>query len=205
MLRRIAKDLDNLLNDGDFTFPYSYKFYKKSDNNSNNNDDDNDKVLVESRIFDCYDRKIKIIYHKSELLPVEYEVMFTFPQDYPFKPPIMEIYGNNILHPMLKNNIIITCDYSPALDLKLLIINCYCILLEIQSYDWSEYSDLDKLEFLMRVSNEEFRQLESVPQLKDLFTEMIYEERCRTNFDRDIIDSRENLTWKEFYNLFNEN
>lgn len=109
MERCIKRQLQILSHENSIPFEYSFK------------------ELKEHPQLKGYDLKFEINYFVVH-------VWMIFPPDYPFKAPEILFYNlsSAAKHFMLDNTKKVNiCDFSPAMDIRQLIINCYLIFCEI--------------------------------------------------------------------------
>ena len=107
----ILKDINNI--------PFKYSFNEII---KDNNDYKSYELIFENGIYNVF-------------------IWLIFLNDYPFKAPII-IFQN--LHAAAKHELldefkkVNMCDYCPAIDIRQLIINCYCIFNEILEREENE-------------------------------------------------------------------
>lgn len=76
-------------------------------------------IYVHLMITDC--SKLKKPYKTS--------VYFNFDDSYPFVPPAIML-EDVLIHELVDDDIVLLCDYCPAMNFGQLILNAYCIILE---------------------------------------------------------------------------
>ena len=149
MQKTIQKQLARLNEDcpGDYPFQYTFKeMIIPTFGNSNTK---------------AYDLKFELNYYVVH-------VHIIYKPDYPFSAPF--IYFSNlhssIKHPLLKDRIVNVCDFSPAIDIKQQIVNCYLIFSEIlENQENEELVELGEVTF--PTLEEEIESYEECQKMKE--------------------------------------
>ena len=140
-MRRILEKQLNLLKDKD-AIPFYYTFTE----------------LQKHDLVSGFDLKFETNYFVVH-------IWLIYPSDYPFRSPEILFYNlnNSVKHPLINNSKRMNmCDFSPAIDIRQQIINCYLIFIEILNND--ENADLVELgDVTFPTKEEEIESLKSSP------------------------------------------